>query len=71
MRRALMFLPVLVAVSFGLFLYAGLGKDPTELDSALIGKPVPAFELEKAAQQAAQKQELLESMMKQIEEPPA
>lgn len=45
MRRALMFLPVLVAVSFGLFLYAGLGKDPTELDSALIGKPVPAFEL--------------------------
>ena len=46
MKRALMFLPVLVAVAFGLFLYAGLGNDPQELDSALIGKPVPAFELQ-------------------------
>ncbi|MFC4258597.1 DsbE family thiol:disulfide interchange protein [Marinobacter lacisalsi] len=45
MKRALMFLPVLVAVAFGIFLYAGLGKNPQELDSALIGKPVPAFEL--------------------------
>lgn len=45
MKRALMFLPVLLAVAFGIFLYAGLGKDPQELDSALIGKPVPAFEL--------------------------
>lgn len=45
MKRALMFLPVLVAVAFGIFLYAGLGNDPKELDSALIGKPVPAFEL--------------------------
>ena len=45
MKRALMFLPVLVAIAFGIFLYAGLGKDPQELDSALIGKPVPAFEL--------------------------
>lgn len=45
MKRALMFLPVLVAVAFGIFLYAGLGKNPQDLDSALIGKPVPAFEL--------------------------
>lgn len=45
MKRALMFLPVLVAVAFGIFLYAGLGKDPQALDSALIGKPVPAFQL--------------------------
>jgi cytochrome c biogenesis protein CcmG/thiol:disulfide interchange protein DsbE len=46
MKRALMFLPVLVAVAFGIFLYAGLGEDPQELESALIGKPVPAFELQ-------------------------
>ena len=45
MKRALMFLPVLLAVAFGIFLYAGLGKDPQELESALIGKPVPAFQL--------------------------
>lgn len=45
MKRALMFLPVLVAVAFGIFLYSGLGKDPQELESALIGKPVPAFQL--------------------------
>ena len=45
MKRALMFLPVVVAVAFGIFLYSGLGKDPQELDSALIGKPVPAFQL--------------------------
>ena len=45
MKRALVFLPVVVAVAFGLFLYSGLGKDPKALDSALIGKPVPVFEL--------------------------
>ncbi|MFW5823884.1 MAG: DsbE family thiol:disulfide interchange protein, partial [Marinobacter sp.] len=45
MRRALLFLPVLVALAFGIFLYTGLGKDPQELESARIGKPVPAFEL--------------------------
>ena len=45
MRRALLFLPVIVAVAFGIFLYTGLGNDPQELESALIGKPVPAFEL--------------------------
>ena len=45
MKRALLFLPVIVAIAFGIFLYTGLGKDPQELDSALIGKPVPAFEL--------------------------
>lgn len=45
MKRVLLFLPVVVALAFGMFLYLGLGKDPQELDSALIGKPVPAFEL--------------------------
>ncbi len=45
MKRALLFIPVVLAVVLGLFLYAGIGKDPNKLESALVGKPVPAFEL--------------------------
>jgi len=46
MKRFFLFLPLLVAVGVGVFLFAGLGKDPTKLESALIGKPVPEFSLE-------------------------
>jgi cytochrome c biogenesis protein CcmG, thiol:disulfide interchange protein DsbE len=45
MRRALYLLPVLL---FGLLMaafVAGLGRDPSQLPSALIGKPAPAFAL--------------------------
>ncbi|SFR49728.1 cytochrome c biogenesis protein CcmG, thiol:disulfide interchange protein DsbE [Marinobacter daqiaonensis] len=45
MRRFLLFIPVILAIAVGVFLASGLGKDPQELDSALIGKPVPVFEL--------------------------
>lgn len=45
MRRLLMFIPVVLAVTLGVVLFAGIGKDPTHLESALIGKPVPVFEL--------------------------
>lgn len=45
MKRFLLFLPLLVAIIVGVVLFAGIGKDPTKLDSALIGKPVPAFSL--------------------------
>lgn len=45
MRRFLLFLPLLVAIVVGGFLFAGIGKDPTKLDSALVGKPVPVFSL--------------------------
>lgn len=45
MRRLLLFVPVALAVALGVVLFAGIGKDPTHLDSALIGKPVPAFQL--------------------------
>lgn len=45
MRRLLLFIPVALAVALGIVLFAGIGKDPTHLDSALIGKPVPAFQL--------------------------
>ncbi|WP_286220173.1 DsbE family thiol:disulfide interchange protein [Marinobacter apostichopi] len=46
MKRFLLFLPLLIAVVLGVVLFAGIGKDPTKLESALIGKPVPAFNLE-------------------------
>ena len=46
MRRVLLFLPLLVAVVLGVVLFAGIGRDPTRLESPLIGKPVPEFVLE-------------------------
>ncbi len=45
MKRFLLFLPLLVAVVIGIVLFAGIGKDPTKLESALVGKPVPGFSL--------------------------
>ncbi|MDI9245872.1 DsbE family thiol:disulfide interchange protein [Marinobacter sp. CHS3-4] len=45
MKRALMFLPVVLVVALGAILFAGIGKDPNRLESALIGKPVPEFNL--------------------------
>ncbi len=45
MRRVLLFIPVLLAVTLGIVLFAGIGKDPNKLESALIGKPVPEFVL--------------------------
>jgi len=40
-----MFIPAVLAIALGIVLFAGIGKDPTHLESALIGKPVPVFEL--------------------------
>lgn len=45
MKRFLLFIPLLLAVALGVVLFAGIGKDTSALESALIGKPVPAFEL--------------------------
>jgi len=45
MKRFLLFLPLVVAIILGVVLFAGIGKDPTKLDSVLIGKQVPAFSL--------------------------
>lgn len=46
MKRVFLFLPLLIALGVGIFLFAGLGKDPTKLESVLVGKPVPDFRLE-------------------------
>ncbi|MFO7992964.1 MAG: DsbE family thiol:disulfide interchange protein [Marinobacter sp.] len=45
MKRAFLFIPVILAVVLGVVLFAGIGKDPNKLESALIGKPVPEFQL--------------------------
>lgn len=44
--RLMLFLsPLIIFVVLGGFLVGGLFSDPTKLDSALVGKPVPNFEL--------------------------
>lgn len=45
MKRLFLFIPVILVVVLGVVLFAGIGKDPNRLDSALVGKPVPAFSL--------------------------
>lgn len=45
MRKLLFFLPLVVVLGLGLLLWRGLSIDPKELPSALVGKPVPNFEL--------------------------
>lgn len=45
MKRLLMLLPLAVFLIVAVFLYRGLFLDPSELPSALINKPMPAFSL--------------------------
>ncbi|MGH8463617.1 MAG: DsbE family thiol:disulfide interchange protein [Pseudomonas sp.] len=45
MKRWIMVLPLAVFLLVAVFLYRGLFLDPTELPSAMIGKPFPAFSL--------------------------
>jgi cytochrome c biogenesis protein CcmG/thiol:disulfide interchange protein DsbE len=45
MKRLLMLLPLVLFLVVAVFLYRGLFLDPTELPSALIGKPLPSFSL--------------------------
>lgn len=45
MKRALMLLPLAIFLIVAVFLYRGLFLDPSELPSALIDKPMPAFSL--------------------------
>lgn len=45
MRRLLFILPILLFLGLAVAFYAGLGRDPSIVPSALIGKPVPSFTL--------------------------
>jgi len=44
-RSAALILPLLIFVAIALFLAIGLTRDPREVPSPLIGKPVPTFSL--------------------------
>ncbi len=45
MPRALLFIPLVLFITLGFFLWKGLSLDPSELPSALINRPFPAFKL--------------------------
>ncbi|WP_225772825.1 DsbE family thiol:disulfide interchange protein [Pseudomonas sp. Marseille-Q5115] len=45
MKRAWLAVPLLLFIGLAVVLYRGLYLDPSELPSALIGKPFPAFDL--------------------------
>ncbi len=45
MSRWLLFIPLILFIVLGVFLYRGLSIDPTELPSALLNKPFPEFKL--------------------------
>lgn len=45
MRAARWLLIPLLVIPLGWILFIGLGRDPSEIPSPLIGKPMPAFEL--------------------------
>ncbi|BDM66126.1 thiol:disulfide interchange protein [Shewanella sp. NFH-SH190041] len=50
-RRLILFIPLLVFLGMGVFLFKGLFLNPEKLDSALTGKPLPAFQLERLENQ--------------------
>lgn len=45
MKRLALFIPLILFAGISVVLYFGLGRDPNDLPSNLIGKPVPAFNL--------------------------
>jgi len=44
-KKFLYFLPIILFIVLGIFLYRGIGLDPSEMPSALIDKPFPVFTL--------------------------
>jgi cytochrome c biogenesis protein CcmG/thiol:disulfide interchange protein DsbE len=47
MKKLILFIPLFIFLGMGFFLYQGLFLNPKVLDSALEGKAVPTFSLEK------------------------
>jgi|SRR5210317_170784 cytochrome c biogenesis protein CcmG/thiol:disulfide interchange protein DsbE len=45
MRKLLLFIPLALFIGMGFFLWKGLYLDPREIPSALVDRPMPAFEL--------------------------
>lgn len=44
-QRFYLFIPLIVFLVLGIFFYIGLSRDPNEMPSALLNKPIPAFKL--------------------------
>lgn len=44
-KRLFLFLPLVAFMAVAIFFYSALFSDPRELESALVGKPLPAFSL--------------------------
>jgi len=58
--RLKLFLPLFLFAVLALFLFRGLSLDPSELPSALIDRPLPAFALDRlGAQQTLSREDLL------------
>ena len=47
MKKLVLFIPLIIFMGMGVFLYKGLFLNPQKLDSALEGKPIPTFQLDK------------------------
>lgn len=45
MNKLIRFIPLILCVALGVVLYRGLFLNPKELPSALVGKPIPEFQL--------------------------
>lgn len=45
MKRLKLFIPLIVFAVLAVFLWKGLGNDPSHLPSVLVGKPLPEFSL--------------------------
>ncbi|MFK7159792.1 DsbE family thiol:disulfide interchange protein [Marinospirillum sp. MEB164] len=45
MKRLVLFIPLVIFMLLGLFLYKGLSMDPAARDSALLNRPLPEFSL--------------------------
>lgn len=46
MKRAVLFIPLVIFLGMSAFLFKGLFMNPAELESVLVGKEVPEFQLE-------------------------
>ena len=46
MNRLALFIPLILCIALGAFLFSSLDKDPQELPSALVSQPFPNFALE-------------------------
>lgn len=47
MKKLVLFIPLILVMVMGVFLYKGLFLNPQQLESALEGKPIPVFQLER------------------------